>query len=308
MTEQTTPPAPAAEPKRRSVGFPQLPLRESVDAIVTIGQHGPNHTHDAAAAYLGHSTANSGAFRTKLAALRDWGLLVRGDKDRVQLSELAQQLVLEAPEHEQARELLLAAFESCRVFGTLYNDSAKDTPLEMQRVRTTVVMRHGVASEQADKFVDSFIESAVFAGLAKFDGTKVTLVPRDDVFKMAGHAADEDRTYTTMPEEDVVRAASEASRTVLGLRAPAATVPAEPVVPVVPVALRQAWPIDGGEIEFIIRTPKALPPTIYSLMAKMAEVAAEMEALLKPDPMTIAVVGMGAVGSSQVASCADAEN
>lgn len=304
MTEQTTPPAPATEPKRRGVGFPQLPLRESVDAIVTIGQHGPNHTHDAAAAYLGHSTANSGAFRTKLAALRDWGLLVRGDKDRVQLSELAQQLVLEAPEHEQARELLLAAFESCRVFGTLYNDSAKATPLEVQRVRTTVVMRHGVASEQADKFVDSFIESAVYAGLAKFDGAKVTLVPRDDVFKVAGHAADEDGTYTTMPEEDVVRATSEASRAVLGLRAPAAV----PVEPVVPVALRQAWPIDGGEIEFIIRTPKALPPTIYSLMAKMAEVAAEMEALLKPDPITVAVAGMGTVGMSQIASLADVEN
>ena len=305
MTEATTPSAPATEPKRRSVGFPQLPLRESVDAIVMIGQHGPNHTHDAAAAYLGHSTANSGAFRSKLAALRDWGLLVRGDKDRVQLSELAQQLVLEAPKHEQARELLLAAFESCRVFGTLYNDSAKATPLEVQRVRTTVVMRHGVASEQADKFVDSFIESAVYAGLAKFDGAKVTLVPRDDVFKVAGHAADEDAMYTTMPEEDAVRATSEASRAVLGLRAPAVAVPVEPVVP---VALRQAWPIDGGEIEFIIRTRKALPPTLYSLMAKMAEVAAEMEALLKPDPITVAVAGTRTVGMSQVASLADAEN
>lgn len=41
--------------------------------------------------------------------------------------------------------------------------------------------------------------------------------------------------------------------------------------------MRQAWPIDGGEIEFIIRTDEALPPSIYTLVAKMAEVAEEMK-------------------------------
>lgn len=267
MTEQGT-----AEPKRRGVGFPQMPLRESVDAIVTIGLHGANHSHDAAAAYLGHSTANSGAFRTKLAALRDWGLLVRGDKDRVMLSELAQQVVLEAPDHQQARGLLLAAFESCRVFGVLYNDSAKDTPLDVQRIRTTVVMRHGVASDQADKFVDSFIESSVYAGLAKFDGTKLTLVLRDTSFKTDDVPDNETGSHTS---DAALGADIEREQSLLGRireRSPAT-----------PVALRQTWPIDGGEIEFVIRTPKALPPAIYRLMAKMAEVAAEMEMLLRPE-------------------------
>lgn len=266
MTEQAVPPA---ESKRRGVGFPQLPLRESVDAIVTIGQHGVSHSHDAAAAYFGHSTANSGAFRTKLAALRDWGLLVRGNKDRVTLSELAQQLVMEAPDHEHAKELLLAAFESCRVFGVLYNDSAKDTPLDVQRVRTTVVVRHGVSSDQADKFVDSFIDSVVYAGLGKFDGTKVTLFPRDVAFK-----ADVEMDDVSEPVTSEATTRLDVEEQVSG------RVREHP--PVTPIALRQAWPIDGGEIEFIIRTPKALPPEIYSLMAKMAEVAAEMKTLLSP--------------------------
>lgn len=264
MTQQTVPGAP--EPKRRGVGFPQMSLRDAVEAIVLIGQHGPNHSHDAAAAYLGHSTANSGAFRAKLASLRDWGLLDRGDKDRVMLSELAQQLVLDvSPDHDHSQRLLLTAFESCRVFGMVYADSAKNTPLDVQRVRTTVVMRHGVATDQADKFVESFIDSVGYAGLGKFDGSRLTLLPRDTVFDK---------------EDGVIEAGVDVGdATVPSSSVRGSTTLPTPVVsaPAIPIALRQAWPIDGGEIEFIIRTDEALPPSIWGLVAKMAEVADEMK-------------------------------
>lgn len=253
------------EPKRRGVGFPQLSLRESIDAIVILGQHGASHSHDAAAAYLGHSTANSGAFRSKLASLRDWGLIERGARDRVTLSDLAQHLVLEAPEHDTAKRLLLAAFESCRVFGVLYNDSAKTTPLDVQRVRTTVVMRHGVASEQADKFVDSFIDSVVYAGLGRFDGSKLTLLPREATFEV-------DDSSDAL-QESTVNVFTSTPSPVRG--SPSSQVPTV-AHEAIPVALRQAWPIDGGEIEFVIRTSEPLPPTIYALVAEMAEVAARM--------------------------------
>jgi hypothetical protein len=243
-------------------------LRDSVEAIVTIGQHGAKHSHDAAAAYLGHSTSNSGAFRSKLAALRDWGLIERGDKDRVTLSDLAEQLVLEAPDHGHAGELLLTAFESCRVFGMLYNDSAKDTPLDLQRIRTSVVMRHGVASDQADKFVDSFVDSVTYAGLGKFDGNQLTLLPRDSVFQRDAGTQGMDEAQTVSAAPDRARGATTVN---------AAQVAAEPSIP---IALRQAWPIDGGEIEFIIRTAEALPPSIWEQVAKMAKVAEEMQAKL----------------------------
>jgi len=266
MTDQPIPSA--AEPKRRGVGFPGLSLRDSVEAIVTIGQHGATHNHDAAAAYLGHSTSNSGAFRAKLAALRDWGLIERGDKDRVTLSGLARQLVMEAPDHSDARKLLLTAFESCGVFGMLYNDSAKETPLDMQRIRTSVVMGHGVLSDQADKFVDSFIDSVAYAGLGNFDGGKLTLLPRDSVFR-----------DDAVPEADEPRAVSATSDVARGA-ATAVNMTQVVTKPTVPIALRQAWPIDGGEIEFIIRTPEALPPSIWEQVAKMALVAEEMKAKL----------------------------
>ncbi|ANW66678.1 hypothetical protein BCA37_26675 [Mycobacterium sp. djl-10] len=234
---------------------------------------------------MGHSTANSGAFRSKLAALRDWGLIARGDKDRVILSELAQHLVLEAPYHEDARQLLLAAFESCRVFGMLYGDSAKNTPLEEQRLRNVVVMRHGVSSDQADKFIESFIDSVVYAGLGKLDGNKLVLYPRDAAFRSEEPLGATDEA-DDIPGEDVrpairpspvVEQIWETQQQERRLLAEAAREPA------IPVAIRQAWPIDGGEIEFVIRTPKAMPPGIYALMAEMAEIAAKMERVLKPD-------------------------
>ena len=266
MSEQTV-----TENRKRSAGFPQLPLRESVEAIITIGQHGAKHSQDAAAAYLGHSTANSGAFRNKLAALRDWGLLARGDRDRVMLSDLAQNLVLQAPDHEDARDLLLAAFESCRVFGMLFHDSAKDTPLDMQRLRTVVVMRHGVTSEHADRFVDSFVESVVYARLGTFDGSRVTLHERDTAF---AQASDERERVEEAPRT-VAATTSEAARV-----ASSASAMPEVTESATPVAVRQTWPIVGGEIEFIIRTSNPLPPTVYTLVAKMAEVAAEMQSKL----------------------------
>src|SRR4051794_34763352 len=114
MTETAT--TTTADAKKRGVGFPAMPLQEAVDAVVLAGQHGPDHTNDAFATYLGHQTANSGAFRSKLASLRDWGLISRGTRDRVRLSSLAQDLVLAAPDHYRARHFLLTAFESCRLF------------------------------------------------------------------------------------------------------------------------------------------------------------------------------------------------
>lgn len=265
MTEQKSGGPPQS--KRRSAGFPLMALQDAVDAVVTAGQNGPDHTQDAFATYLGHKTTNSGAFRGKLASLRDWGLIERGDRDRVKLSTLAQDLVLAAPDHYEAKDTLLAAFESCRVFGMVYNDSAKNVAMDVARLRTQVLMRYGVASDQVDKFVDSFIKSAVFAGVAETDGSTVTLLPRNtesiDGYTVQG---DYDEVHSPGPADNV-------TPDVMG-NAPVAAEPA------VPVALRQSWPIEGGEIEFVIRTPEALPPSIYSLVAEMAEVAEKMKAKL----------------------------
>lgn len=256
------------EAKRRGTGFPSMPLQDAVDAVVLAGRNGPEHSHDAFATYLGHKTANSGAFRGKLASMRDWGLLGRGGRDRVTLSGLAQELVMAAPDY--TRQQLLTAFESCRVFGVLYNDSAKNVPIEFTRLRTQVLMKYGVGKDQADKFVSSFVQSAVFAGLAQSDGTAVTLFQRESAFanEAGGHEVDD------ASEEVPSSNAASRSSSMGSLETPVAAQSG------VPVALRQQWPIDGGEIEFVIRTAAALPPSVYALVAEMAEVAEKMKSKL----------------------------
>ncbi|MCB9440554.1 MAG: hypothetical protein H6523_09935 [Mycolicibacterium sp.] len=280
MTDQTST-APTSS-KKRGVAFPQLSLEAAVEAIVAMGQHGADHSQDAAAAYLGHQTTNSGAYRVKLAALRDWGLIKRGDKERVMLTELAKDLVMAAPDHAHARALLLAAFDSCRVFEQLYEDSAKEIPQTTERFRTTVVMRHNVATDQADKFIDIFVDSAGYAGLAKRDGNQITLLPRDrPTTVLEDHQATPG--FPNIFEANGQLVAPKSPAPPLDRVVRVAEAPAAPAQPEIPVALRQSWPIDGGEIEFVIRTPKALPPAIYAEMAKMAEIAATMQELLKSD-------------------------
>jgi hypothetical protein len=259
----------ASDAKRRGVGFPSMGLQDAVDAVVLAGQNGPTHTQDAFATYLGHKTANSGAFRGKLASLRDWGLIARGDRDRVTLSSLAQELVLASP--EQPKQLLLTAFESCRVFGMFHGDSAKNVPMDLGRLRTQALMRFGVARNQADKFVDSFVKSAVFAGLAETDGATVTLFPRDTAFSASDEGDDEARGAEVSPSH------AAPTGTNGGVQPTPASVAQAVSAPAVPVALRQQWPIDGGEIEFVIRTSEALPPSLYALVAEMAEVAEKMK-------------------------------
>lgn len=268
MTEQAL--TSTVDSRRRGVGFPSMILQDAVDAVVVAGQNGPEHTQDAFATYLGHRTANSGAFRAKLASLRDWGLIARGDRDRVSLSGLAQELVLLAPDHYQARRSLLAAFESCRVFGMVYGDSAKNVAMDISRLRTQVLMRHGVSSEQADKFVESFIKSAVFTGIAESDGSKVTLLPRDSVFSSDSFEEDDDLNEG-LGDQVVSTPPGEVRGSAVGRSTPVV------IEPPIRTALRQGWPIDGGEIEFIIRTPEALPPSIYALVAEMAAVAEKMQ-------------------------------
>lgn len=257
------------EHKRRGVGFPQMGLQEALDAIVTAGQNGRDHSHDAFATYLGHSTANSGAFRAKLASLRDWGLIERGDKDRVVLSALAQEFVLTVPEHYQAHRLLLTAFESCRVFGLVYNDGAKNSPMDRSRIRNNVLMRHGVAADQADRFVDSFINSAVFAGLGEYEDGKLTLRPRTESSK------EDDLLHESARSTAAVDAVPVAFSGTGSLSVPTITSS-------VPTALRQAWDILGGEIEFVIRRAKPLPPDVYGLVADLAKIAKEMAEVLNP--------------------------
>ena len=50
--------------------------------------------------------------------------------------------------------------------------------------------------------------------------------------------------------------------------------------PAIPTALQQVWPIDGGEVEFTIRSTKTLPAKAYASIAELVEKADALVDLL----------------------------
>jgi len=93
----------AGDERRRrkpSTGFPVLDLGEAASVLTRASQHGWEHTVAEIAGYMGHATTNSGAFRTKLAALRDYGL-VSGRGKSLEITQVGRKIAV--PESEQER-------------------------------------------------------------------------------------------------------------------------------------------------------------------------------------------------------------
>ena len=66
----------------RSAGFPSLTLTEALAQVQKLASFGGEHDDASAAGLMGHKSP-SGPYRTKMAALRDYGLVGRGDPFKV---------------------------------------------------------------------------------------------------------------------------------------------------------------------------------------------------------------------------------
>lgn len=148
----------------------------------------------------------------------------------------------------------LAAFHNFPVFSRLYEGSAKGNPLAPQGLGSRAVHDFGIAPNRADKFVDSFIESAVAAGLAEVaeDDQVVFLAPNDD-------SSDPD---SVVEPKSPTAPAGVGHRTSLSRSG-------SPVV-------HQSWDIAGGRIIFEIRSDGPLPASAF---ATVGEVVASLENL-----------------------------
>jgi hypothetical protein len=167
-------PTPSGQRGLRGAGFPLVPLPEAVELIARAAAHGRKHSLEAMAAYAGHATANSGPFRQKLAALRDWRFITTGH-DMVVLTDAGMQVALPAST-ESLLDGLLAAFQGCAIFWAVYQEAAKGVPLYPSSIGNVAVTAHGVSARAKEAFVRSFIGSANAVGLAdKLPGGEVRL-------------------------------------------------------------------------------------------------------------------------------------
>lgn len=240
--------------RRPATGFPVVSLADAGLILKEAGKYGFEHSIGEFASYMGHTSTNSGAFRQRLAAMRDWKLIA-GRGDNISMTDIARVIAL-PPDDATELDALRSAFKNCAIFYKLFEDMQKGTPLARQGLGNRAVHAFGVSPSSVSKFVASFVESAVAAGIAQVDDDgQVTLL-------------DSDADFVGSPDVGQESLAPTAPTGV----APRSTQAGRSATPVV----HQAWPIDGGTIVFEIRSERPLPASAY---ATVGEVVASLERL-----------------------------
>jgi hypothetical protein len=255
-TTKSTEPAKALS---RGTGFPVLSLPEAAKIVRDAGAYGKQHTTAALAAYAGHQTANSGPWKQKAAALREWGLIIAQGTETVALTERALQIAHpESPEKAQAA--LFDAFKGSKLFMTIYDDLAKNSELSIAQLGNKAVTSHGVSVASKDKFTKSFVESAAAVGLAERIGT--------DKVKVLPIPADAPSEQVDEQEGDDAAAPAKAQAAGKGKRRVGTPV------------IDQTWQVTDGEVSFSISSGKPLAATTYSEIGKVVTAVEDLVKLL----------------------------
>src|SRR2546428_339397 len=114
----------------RELRFPYYDLGDAVAVAETIHTKGGGvASQDQLAAFLGHTTTNSGAFLSRIAAARLFGL-ISGRGSELKITPLAQKILMPVYP-EQAREALLEAFLKVPLFKAIFEEhQGKELPPE----------------------------------------------------------------------------------------------------------------------------------------------------------------------------------
>jgi hypothetical protein len=245
--------AEATKRRKPSTGFPVVPLPEAAKIVREAGKYGFEHSVSAFARYMGHSTTNSGSFRQRLAAFRDWKLIA-GRGDTLVFTDTAKTIAL-PPDSRSEREALETAFMNCAVFAALYEGVAKGQPIDAQNFGAKAVHELGVSPSAVDRFTTSFIDSAVAAGLAEADNGQFILLDPN----AAADAADlepEDEDAADAPPTEPARGRTRFTQP--------------------PPVVHQAWTLPAGAVVFEVRLDRPLPAAVF---AQVGAVVQEIESL-----------------------------
>lgn len=255
------------EPARsgtRGAGFPVMDLLAAVGLIHKVGEYGGDFAKSTFAQYLGHTTANSGPYRTKVASLRDWGL-VTSSGGRVLLTDLGKAVAKSAePKEDQA--LLRSTFDSCKIFKSFYDNTAKGVELSVETLGRAAVFDHRVAAKSQDRFVSMLVDSAVAVGLATRDeaGTVTfNLAAAASTDTVASPLSGPDGTPDEVDSSASVRADADAA-----IRQQPA-----PPAPTAPIVLRQVWSTATGEVALVVHSTDPLPASAFDLVGKAVQAA-----------------------------------
>lgn len=256
--EARSPAQPGGDERRRrrrpSTGFPVLDLGEAASVLARASQHGWHHTVAEIAGYMGHATTNSGAFRAKLAALRDYGL-VSGRGESLEITQVGRKVAV--PETEEERLAALREAFANTVFNPVYQESVKGSPISVDSIGRRAVNRLGVAPGSQGQFGEVFARSASAAGLAEAAGdgmVKLLAKPHD-------RSSDGDNRGSTdgPPGENPPAAGQPSGR------------------PAVKPVLDQRWPFPEGEVALTVTISRPLSAADFT---SIGSVVAQIERLV----------------------------
>lgn len=251
----------------RGAGFPTMDLATAVELIHRVGEHGGDFSTSAFAQYCGHTTANSGPFRTKVASLRDWAL-VTTKEGRVLLTDLGKK-VAKSPDPMADEALLRSTFDSCKIFKAFYDNTAKGVPLKRETLGRAAVFDHKVSAKSQERFVAMIVDSAVAVGLATPDTEGGTVTFRSASAAPAEAEVQHEEPDPTPPEVD-------AAATTQGGAGATPRKPPAPPASTVPVLLRQVWPTATGEVVLAIHSTNPLPASAFALVGQVVQAAEDL--------------------------------
>lgn len=245
--------------KKRGTGFPVISLPAATKIIREAGTYGKVHTANALASYAGHSTANSGTWRAKAAALRDWGLVVTAPNDAFALTDRALHIA-HPPSPESAQNAMLDAFNQCKLYLEIYNDMAKGIDLKIASIANAAVTGHGIAVKSKDAFATSFVESAAAVGLAQRIGV--------DVVQLLAAPADANSNDGNEGETADIVETNNADHHATSRKFRSSNLP----------IVNQTWPLNDGEITLTISSSKPFSADVF---VEIGSVITSIESLVK---------------------------
>jgi hypothetical protein len=254
----------------RGAGYPALDLEKAVGIIHTVGAHGGDLSVSAFAQYCGHSTANSGPFRTKVAAFRDWSLATKKG-DRILLTDLGKE-VAKSPDPMADHGLLRQVFEACKIFQAFVENQAKGVPIKRETLGRAAVFDHKISAKTQDQFVATLVDSLTTVGLATTDGEAGTVTFLSAADPAASAAPTAEQAPGTDPAAAATAAPAAQPPAAPPAHAPAAQAPATPSAGA-PVLLRQVWPTASGEVVLAIHSTDPLPASAFTLVGDVVQAA-----------------------------------
>lgn len=154
---------------RSTVSFPYADLAEAEKAVGHVAGSGGRCLPEQLAAWLGHIKLNSGAFRNKVAAAKQFAVL-EGSRNSIALTELGRRLA----DRRGLPQARVEAFMAVPLYRSLFESYRGGQMPGVMRIELDM-LRLGVSRTQVKSARQVFLRSAEQAGLFDAGGSQMVL-------------------------------------------------------------------------------------------------------------------------------------